>query len=312
MPTPDSNRPATKAFANLRRWLSRNPAVTRGFQVSRALIHFGPWRHAARSIIRVTRPPRSGAAQAPSTIVNLDPDTVVSALRKDGFCVATTLRPDLVQSLRQITNDLPPREYAHFHHDNPEVRALVEDDTVLAVVSKYLGSEPELLECTVVVHESEDGRSWICPQRRFHFDYAGWQSLNLFVYLTDVDEASGTHEIVAGTHRRKAMRDAVRPWVPDEEIERRFPGRIRSITGPAGTLFFEDTEAFHRRRAMKRRRVMLNVLYASHRGFLSHGRLAPSYRDYLLTTSAKVSAVVPAEASAVMPAEAIESIERRR
>jgi hypothetical protein len=134
----------------------------------------------------------------------------------------------------------------------------------------------------VVVHGAEDdSRAPLNAQRRFHFDYAGWQSLNLFMYLTDVEPDSGAHEVLAGTHRAKRLRDAVRPRMPDEEVAARFGDRIRTISGPAGILFFEDVEAFHRRRIMKRRRAMLNVLWASHRGFLSHGRLAPRHSDYL-------------------------------
>ena len=134
----------------------------------------------------------------------------------------------------------------------------------------------------MVVHGVEDdSRAPLDGQRRFHFDYAGWQSLNLFMYLTDVEPDSGAHEVVVGTHRGRPLRDAVRPWVPDEEVVARFGDRIRTISGPAGTMFFENAETFHRRRIMKRRRAMLNVLWASHRGVLSHGRLAPRYSDYL-------------------------------
>jgi hypothetical protein len=59
-------------------------------------------------------------------------------------------------------------------------------------------------------------------QQRFHFDYAGWHSLNLFVYLTDVDESSGAHEIAVGTHAGKAWRDVVQPSLDDDEAVKRF------------------------------------------------------------------------------------------
>jgi len=118
-------------------------------------------------------------------------------------------------------------------------------------------------------------------QRLFHFDYAGWHSLNLFIYLIEVGADSGAHQVVAGTHRSRKLWDAVRPSIPDDEITKRFGGNIRTITGPAGTMFFEDTAAFHRRLILKRRRVMLNILYASHRSWLSKGRLTPKYAEYL-------------------------------
>lgn len=55
----------------------------------------------------------------------------------------------------------------------------------------------------------------------------------------------------------------------------RYQNILHLLTGPAGTLFFENTEAYHRRRQGGERRVMLNLLYASHRSLLSHGRAGP-------------------------------------
>ena len=180
---------------------------------------------------------------------------------------------------------LPPGEYGDFH-EQPDVRALVFDANVLNVVRGFFGAEPELLECNLVVDGADDPtRVPIHPQRHFHFDFAGWQSLNLFVYLTEVEEDSGAHQVVIGTHRSRQVRDAVRPWVPDDEINARYSDRVRTIAGPAGTMFFENTEAFHRRLMLKRRRVMLNVLFASHRNWLSAGRLVPKYADYLRARS---------------------------
>jgi hypothetical protein len=212
----------------------------------------------------------------------LDPGDVCAALRSDGICVLGQLPPSFVRDLRGVTDTLPPREYARFHEANEEVRKLVTDEAVLAVVRMYFGAEPEMLECNMVVGEMEDDAPTSANgQLRFHFDYAGWQSLNLFVYLTEVEPESGAHEIIPGTHRGKRLRHVIQPWLADEEVAACFGDRIRTIAGPAGTLFFENTEAFHRRRAVRNRRVMLNVLWASHRGMLSRGRLTNSYATYL-------------------------------
>jgi hypothetical protein len=184
----------------------------------------------------------------------------------------------------------PPGEYGDFQ-DLPDIRALVECAEVLEIVRGYLDAEPELLECNLVVAHAEDPESPnINAQRRFHFDYAGWHSLNLFVYLTDVESDSGAHQVVAGTHCARKMRDAIRAWVPDDEIMTRYAGRVRTIAGRAGTMFFEDTAAFHRRLTLGRRRVMLNILYASHRSWLSKGRLIERYSDYLLRAGPKAAA----------------------
>lgn len=265
----------------IRKVLRSAPAVTTALHSARALIHFGPWRHVVRAVIRWKRPPLRVDATRAAGSVSLNAPALARTLREDGMVRAGQLPSDVLSRLRAITDDLPPGEYGHFD-EQPDIGALVFGADVLNVVRGYLGAEPELLECNLVVGQAEDPvRTPVHSQRRFHFDFAGWQSLNLFVYLTDVAEDSGAHQVVIGTHRGRQLRDAIRAWVPDEEISARYPGRVRTIAGPAGTMFFENTEAFHRRLMLRRRRVMINTLYASHRSWSSEGRLTPRYSDYV-------------------------------
>lgn len=265
--------------ARLRKFVKESPALIRTIQAARASIHFGPWRHAARAAIRWRRPPRPvGAVQTPSRVPLATPE-LVRTLKTDGTAQAGLLPSDMLRRLRSLVDELPPGEYGDAH-EHPDVRDLVFDADVMAVVRGYLGAEPELLECNIVVGHAEDPEEAdIAQQRHFHFDFAGWQSLNLFVYLTDADEMSGGHQVVVGTHRNRSLRDAVRHVIGEDEILTRFPGRLRTILGPAGTMFFEDTESFHRRLILTRRRVLLNVLYASHRSWASEGRLVPKFAD---------------------------------
>lgn len=265
----------------IRKALRATPALTTTLNAARALVHFGPWRHAARALIRWKRPPLLDDVTRSAGFLSLNALELAQTLRGDGMARAGHLPPDMLSRVRGITDDLPPGEYGEFHVQ-PDIRTLVLGVDVLDVLRGYLGAEPELLECNLVVGHAEDpARTPIHVQRHFHFDFAGWQSLNLFVYLTDVENDSGAHQVVIGTHRVRQVRDAIRPWVPDDEISARYPGRVRTIAWPAGTMFFESTEAFHRRLILKRRRVMLNVLYASHRSWSSGGRLTPKYSDYV-------------------------------
>ena len=270
---------AATRLASFRRFLAQHPRMAQFVRAVRALIHFGPWRHTARAVIRGARPPALEVVRA-APLLACNAAVAAAELRSESVYVAGVLPPHVLADLRAVTDQLPVGDYGRFHEHNTEVHALVHDPGVLSVVRSYFGAEPVLLECTLVVHEAEENHRRKSPQRYFHFDYAGWHSLNLFVYLTDVGEA-GAHEVVCGTHRSKRIRDAIRPFVPNDEADRRFSGRVRRIAGPAGTCFFEDTEAFHRRQAVQERRVMLNVLFASHRGRLSHGRLSRSYAKYL-------------------------------
>lgn len=274
--------PATSLQAKIRRTLSTAPKLTRALQSGRAVVHFGPWRHAARALIRMARPPQKEAVADSPRLFQTDTARVVAELRADGIAMAGTIPAALLDPLRAISDNLPPGEYGEFDYV-PEVRALTRCSAATNVARRYLRAEPELLECNLIVAHSENPN--VVPQkgsqRQFHFDYAGWHSLNLFIYLTDVAERSGPHQIVVGTHRARHAWDAVRVAIPDQEIFDRFPDRIRTITGPAGTAFFEDTSAFHRRKIHGERRVLLNILYASHRAWLSKGRLTVKYIDFI-------------------------------
>ena len=278
-------------LATFRRRLRKQPRVAMTIRAVRALIHFGPWRYVARSYIRLRRRPAHSSSSAVSLIPNLDAAAIAKTISRDSVCVTAALPNALVDDIRELTDQLPPNQYGAFHEQHPAVRRLVTDDGVLDVVRACLGAEPVLLECNLVVQEAEEGRP-VGPasQLRFHFDYAGWQSLNLFVYLTDVEPGAGAHQVVMGTHKNKTVRDAIRPSLDDDEVERRFGARIRTIAGSAGTVFFENTEAFHRRLAVKQRRVMLNILFASHRGAFSRGRLVKTHRELVAMVGARRTA----------------------
>jgi hypothetical protein len=184
-------------------------------------------------------------------------------LRESGSVVAGTLPPPELGRVLAITDTLAVGEYNDFDHV-PEVRALIRSPATLNVARAYLRTEPEIIECSLFVSDVEDPLAPVCydSDRRFHFEDAGWHSLSLFVYLTDVSEDSGAHQVVLGTHRMLTLWDAIRGTIPEAEIEARYPHRIRTIVGPAGTLFFEDTSAIHRRLMHIRRHALLHILFA--------------------------------------------------
>ena len=107
--------------------------------------------------------------------------------------------------------------------------------------------------------------------QRFHRDTDDWRFITLFVYLTDVDEGAGPHQLVAGSHtlagmtrlieRARAgatsgekMIDPAESFTGDYYfqpefsafIDRHFRDSIVNVTGPAGTVFMANTIAVHR------------------------------------------------------------------
>lgn len=263
--------PADVVLNTLRHRLMRYKLIdaVRSF---RAFIHFGPWRVLPRMLIRQLRPVVIEANPSPTSVLeNVDVDSLVNEIRKNSVAVAGVLSDGFVRKMRSVTDHLPSDHYQLMHYVDDNVRQLAEDPIVKAVLRKYFKCEPVLLESTIVAISSDkvNGED---DQNLYHFDYAGWESLNVFVYLTDVGMNSSYHVIAKGSHDKIRFKDALRSHISDEEAEARFGNAISPILGSAGTLFFENTEAYHKRFPGDERRVLLNLLFASHRGFLSHGR----------------------------------------
>jgi hypothetical protein len=127
----------------------------------------------------------------------------------------------------------------------PAAQRIVADESLLAVAQAYLGAAP--IQDLVAMWWSaalglDDSDA---AAQRFHFDLDRLRFLKVFVFLTDVDESTGPHVYVAGSHRRgpAALRRDGRHG--DHEVEAAHPGRTRLLTGPRGTVFLADTLGMH-------------------------------------------------------------------
>ena len=78
--------------------------------------------------------------------------------------------------------------------------------------------------------------------------------------LNDVDDSSGPHALIPGSHHSRSVFRFFNRQLPDNIAERL--GTPRTLTGPAGMCFFEDTIIYHRGvRPTKRPRVILQVQF---------------------------------------------------
>lgn len=112
---------------------------------------------------------------------------------------------------------------------------------ILGLVQSFLGFEPCLYSVNAWWSYSSEHRLW--HQNQFHRDIDEAKFLCLFVYLTDVDEEAGPHQIIPDS-----LQDGVNGCGTefDAMIEKAFEGRIQTICGPAGTVFLANTLALHR------------------------------------------------------------------
>ena len=142
----------------------------------------------------------------------------------------------------------------------PHVISLMNNAEVLRIARAYLGCSPTI---------SGIGLNWSFPSsgqvvdvQCFHRDPDDWRFFKLFVYLTDVDDHSGPHEFIAGSHRSSG-RIFSKPYT-EEEVERVYgQERIIKIVGPKGTTFVADTWGVHRGQVPTTQpRLLLQVQYS--------------------------------------------------
>jgi len=125
----------------------------------------------------------------------------------------------------------------------PGLLALANHPDILGAAELYFGCKPVI---------DNIGASWSYPGRdtakgaqRFHRDYDCAASFKLFLYLTDVDERSGPHVYVKGSHRSGQLESARAQT--DADIIAAFGAEaVTPIMAPAGTWFLEDVFGFHK------------------------------------------------------------------
>lgn len=125
----------------------------------------------------------------------------------------------------------------------PHMLALANHPDVLAAAELYLGCKPVI---------DNIGAAWSFPGRetakgvqRFHRDFDCARCFKLFIYLSDVDEASGPHVYVRGSHRQSLLESGKAQ--SDAQIAETFgEAAITRLTAPAGSWFLEDVYGFHK------------------------------------------------------------------
>lgn len=203
------------------------------------------------------------------------PDDVVSAMV--GFATDATLRrqgrPPLFKADEVEAGRVPGGEIAVLAdvldaERNEAVQAVANEPTIVAAVSKYLGYAPTNKVIRLIW-------SFVCeadaPTRvregqtvGYHFDVHSYNFAYANFYLTDVDERSGAHTMIVGSHVDKPA-----TWLfgsamrTDDEIRARYAAdREIALTGPPGFGFIQDSSCYHRALApIDRRRLMLQVRY---------------------------------------------------
>lgn len=137
----------------------------------------------------------------------------------------------------------------------PGIMELLTPSGVLKLAEAYLTCKPTLVSLSA--HWSFSGAN-IRDFEGFHRDLDDWNTLKLFIYLTDVEWTSGPHLYLRASHKSAAS-----IFFRTYELNSREYAALRMIAGPAGTTFVADTYGIHAEAMPKTgRRLTLEAQYS--------------------------------------------------
>lgn len=204
---------------------------------------------------------------------------LVNSLKADGVGFGLNLQSDYVERIKEYAEenlcfaDRQP-EQGFYLSELDRVNHILKKDIVVAqyfnfsktiiarellsskiinnIVLGYFKTQPKLVGVNLWwtfpgKHQEKDRRK---HAHFFHRDIDDFKFLKLFTYITDVDENSGPHIVVKGTHRSKLICKLSDFWRErryfDHEVEKCYGKDITSIVGQSGTSFFENTLCLHK------------------------------------------------------------------
>lgn len=270
-----------EVYYGLRLFLHRRRRLLRTAQALRAYFILGPLRPAVLRYEQRSSANEPLPADSYPLFADLNVDAAVSRISDAGYIEAGRLPEQWVSDVLAYCDENKLVRYWNPHQDCPAIDRICRNAKVLAIARKYLGAEPRLwlTQLRWSFLPTDDARPHSLHREplqhdpnTFHYDMLDVKSLTLFVYLTDVDEHSGPHEIIEGTHKSRTMQE-LRNLVLDTNVVRgKYGDRIKVIVGRKGTAFFEDTGSLHRPTAGTKPRLLLSIDYVLKR------RLPPARR----------------------------------
>ncbi len=231
-------------------------------------------------------------------------DTVVATMMRDGYCLSPIsltdkhmadlkaglrtqsfrtkgMRPQTLDGATLLafekTDGSPSTEDGDTYwvddmdalaHD-PLFMKLAFDPYIVAMAGRYLGCPPVHVQTNAWF--SFPGRisknNLSLNGQLFHQDKEFTKFFKVFIYLSDVGLEQGPHSYVEGSHHDELHRKGVglSARVTDTDIGNYYErARIKTVTGPAGFIFFGDTSCVHKGESViKGMRIMLQLEYAS-------------------------------------------------
>lgn len=231
----------------------------------RQLYYAGPWQN---SVVRYFQSKNSvNYRQNISTIETnntkfwgKNKDDIITSLKNNHFATELSIPESRFNTIKECFSYTSKDYIEDLHIKYPNLNKIFLNPTLLSIISAYLKVNPILQSSFFVRTHKESISETNAPRaHRFHRDYADFLSLTLMIYLTDVDDNYGAHEIIPESYsentfsyilkKRKSIKD-IKPF---------------TFTGKKGSAFLENTQLLHRRIPCRNKREILFVNYCLQR-----------------------------------------------
>ena len=224
-----------------------------------------------------------------------DREKIVDTLRKSGLFSGLVLPDTVHEEISRFARQTPcfgnfdrrleflPEEHAeaqqrfdrsilsgHYFERALQCEAIValqRDPLLHDIAAHYLGGQSKLITTRIwwsfPTKAASQADMSLASQDKYHFDLDDWRMLKFFFYLTPVDEESGPHVYVRGSHKRRILKHQLTLLVghpADEVLGVYGDDSAVTLTGDAGLGFVEDPFGFHMGTVARRSpRLMMEV-----------------------------------------------------
>ncbi len=263
--------PRLPVLLTLRQYLKRHTQIVRLVRAIRAVWWLGPWQEFFLKYHQRRSKNPTLTRNQDTLFPNLDVENALACLNHTGFAHGIQLPETQVEQIVGFCGQQAVVSNPHLRCQS--VHDIAHDPKLLEVVKGFFGVEPVLFSSSLYwtwPPESEEKRQKaLALKSKFHYDVGDFKTLIMFIYLTDVDENSGPHVVIAGTHKRKTPLRLLTRYLNDSIAYEEFGDRINVITGQRGTGFFEDLTCYHKHSVGQKPRLMLTICYLLQRSPLN-------------------------------------------
>lgn len=185
---------------------------------------------------------------------------------------------DRHQARKRCSQNILSGHYLNLDHQCAAVDRLRQDPAILAIAADYLQTAPAYLGSQLwwSFPGSADPAERCQISQAFHYDLDGYRFIKFFFYLSDVDESSGPHVFVRGSHHQMRWHHRLlRKRYSDREILGTYgAAAVATLCGPPGYGFIEDTFCFHKGTVpTDRDRLMLQIEFGIKDYGMQHRRV---------------------------------------